>query len=147
MLLGLLSCTPVRGLVVLLIRRLTTFEFSITVPCTFNTPISVYVGGTSGGNSKEIKISPEAFNLGPISQGSNDCVAGAASYVELTAGKLASESTPGGNVDLVSVQNFGFSVMFSCGMRIVLGTLVTAALALLTLLEIGSIRILSGVEM
>ena len=100
MILGLLSYTPVRGLVVLLIRRLTTFEFSITVPCTFNTPISVYVGGSSGGNSKEIKISPEAFNLGPVSQGSNTCVAGAASYTELTAGKLASDSTPGGNVDL-----------------------------------------------
>ncbi|KAH9984826.1 aspartic peptidase domain-containing protein [Russula vinacea] len=50
----------------------------IPVPCNFNTPISVYVGG------KEVKISPATFNLGPVSDGSDTCVAGAASIAALT---------------------------------------------------------------
>ena len=68
--------------------------FSITVPCDFNTPISVYVGG------KEVKISPESFNLGPVSPGSNTCIACAASDVDLTGGALASDNLPGENADL-----------------------------------------------
>ncbi|KAH9984825.1 acid protease [Russula vinacea] len=48
-----------------------------TIPCDFNTPISVYVGG------KGVKISPESFNLGPISAGSDICVAGASSDATL----------------------------------------------------------------
>ncbi|KAF8492841.1 acid protease [Russula emetica] len=48
-----------------------------TIPCDFDTPISVYVGG------KEIRISPDTFNLGPISNGSEICLAGAASDEEL----------------------------------------------------------------
>ncbi len=65
----------------------TVFEFFIiiSVPCDFNTPISVYVGG------KEIKISPDTFNLGPISDGSNQCFAGAAWDKALTGRKLASD--------------------------------------------------------
>ena len=68
--------------------------FSITVPCDFNTPISVYVGG------KEVKISLKSFNLGAVSPGSNTCVAGAASDEELTDGTLAADNLPGENADL-----------------------------------------------
>jgi len=57
----------------------------LTVPCDFDTPISFYVGG------KEIKISPDTFNFGPISSGSDRCLAGAASDTQLTGGKLASD--------------------------------------------------------
>jgi Eukaryotic aspartyl protease len=71
------------------------FDFSITVPCNFNTPISVYVGG------KEVKISPATFNLGPVSAGSDTCIAGAASIEVLAeVGKLASDNLLGGKVDL-----------------------------------------------
>ena len=126
-----LAFTLVRGLVVLSISRHTTFDLSITVPCDFNTPISVYVGG------KEVKISPESFNLGPISAGSNTCVAGAASdailTVEIADRKLASDNLP--VKKLTSVQNFGFLVTFSCGMLTLLGTLVRDALGLLTSLR------------
>ena len=46
---------------------------------------------------------------------------------------------------LILIQNFGFSVTFSCGMRILLGTLVKAALALLTLpIKVETIRVLTG---
>ncbi|KAH9019322.1 acid protease [Lactarius deliciosus] len=41
-----------------------------TVPCSFNTPISI---GFSG---KAFSISASTFNLGPISSGSRDCVGG-----------------------------------------------------------------------
>jgi len=43
-----------------------------TIPCNFNTPISISVGG------REIEISPASFNLGPVSDGSDTCIAGAA---------------------------------------------------------------------
>jgi len=46
-------------------------NFNIPVPCTFNTPISINVGG------KAVSISPASFNLGPISKGSTTCLAGA----------------------------------------------------------------------
>ncbi|KAI0279434.1 acid protease [Russula aff. rugulosa BPL654] len=49
-----------------------------TIPCNFTTPISIYVG------KKEIKISPDTFNLGPISNGSDRCFAGAAWLEQLT---------------------------------------------------------------
>jgi len=49
-----------------------------TIPCSFNTPISVSVGGT------EVEISPATFNLGPVSGGSNTCMAGAAADPNLT---------------------------------------------------------------
>jgi len=50
-----------------------------TIPCNFSTPISVYVGG------KEIKISPDTFNLGPVLvEGSDTCLAGAVSNDALT---------------------------------------------------------------
>jgi len=61
--------------VVLVISHRTTFDFPITVPCTFNTTISVYVGG------RGFKIAPATFNLGPVSEGSDTCIAGAASNV------------------------------------------------------------------
>ena len=88
----------VRGLVVLSINCRITHDFSITVPCDFNTPISVYVGG------KEVKISPESFNLGPISADSKTCLAGAASdavlEVEIAARKLAPHNLPVDKADL-----------------------------------------------
>ena len=93
-----LASTLVRGPVVLSISRHTTFDFSITVPCDFNTPISVYVGG------KGVKISPESFNLGPISAGSDICVAGASSdatlEVETGSRTLASDNLPVDKADL-----------------------------------------------
>ena len=89
-----MSSTPVRGLIVLPITCRPMFDFSITVPCNFNTPISVYVGG------KEVKISPATFNLGPVSDGSDTCVAGAASIAALTGCKLASDNLLGGKADL-----------------------------------------------
>ncbi|KAN0118079.1 acid protease [Russula decolorans] len=49
-----------------------------SIPCDFDTPISIYVGG------KEIEISPDTFNFGPISNGSDRCLAGAAWLEELT---------------------------------------------------------------
>ncbi|KAH9958947.1 acid protease [Russula dissimulans] len=50
-----------------------------TIPCSFNTPISVSVGGT------EFQISPATFNLGPVSGGdSSTCAAGAAADPSLT---------------------------------------------------------------
>ena len=90
-----LSSTPVRGLVVLPINYRPTFDFSITVPCNFNTPISVYVGG------KEVQISPATFNLGPVSTGSDTCIAGAAAIEVLAeASKLASDNLLGDKADL-----------------------------------------------
>ena len=62
------------------------FIFYISVPCNFTTPISIYVG------KKEIKITPDTFNLGPISNGSDRCFAGAAWLKQLTGGKLASDN-------------------------------------------------------
>lgn len=49
-----------------------------SIPCDFDTPISFCVGG------KDIEISPDTFNLGPISNGSKQCLAGAAWLEELT---------------------------------------------------------------
>jgi len=49
-----------------------------TIPCNFNTPISIDVGG------KNVSISPASFNLGPLVEGSNICVAGAAADQTLT---------------------------------------------------------------
>jgi cathepsin D len=86
----------VRGTAVLSIGRRTTFDFSITVPCDFNTPISIYVGG------KEIQISPDTFKLGPVSNGR--CLAGAASDKQLTDGKLASDNDPRDKADIGSTE-------------------------------------------
>jgi len=44
-----------------------------TIPCNFNTTISVFVGG------KEVVISPATFNLGPVPGDSSTCFAGVAS--------------------------------------------------------------------
>ena len=118
-------------------NRCTTFDFSITVPCTFNTPISVYVGG------KEVKISPDAFNLGPVSAGSTTCYGGAAYDPSLTGGKLTSDNLLRDNADLV--QNFGLWVTFSCGTLTLLGTLVRGALALLILFESWKLSTFSSV--
>jgi hypothetical protein len=104
----------------------TTFDFSIAVPCNFNTEISVFVGG------KEVKISPATFNLGPVSQGSNSCIAGAASDAQLAGW---ASPFPDGQKLTLGTQIFGFSAMFSCGMFTLLGILVTAVSALLTLFE------------
>ena len=85
-----LACTAVRGLISQSAAAI-EFEFDyyyLTVPCDFDTPISVYVGG------KEITISRETFNLGPLSIGSNQCLAGAAWLKELTGRKLASRNDP-----------------------------------------------------
>jgi len=49
-----------------------------TIPCSFNTPISINVGG------KAVSISPASFNLGAISQGSSTCLAGAFASATLT---------------------------------------------------------------
>ncbi|KAI9463767.1 acid protease [Russula earlei] len=49
-----------------------------TIPCDFDTPISIWVG------SKEVHISPASFNLGPVSEGSSNCTAGAAADSSLT---------------------------------------------------------------
>jgi len=50
-----------------------------TIPCDFNTPISVSVGGI------EVQISPSTFNLGLVSEsGSSTCAAGAAADPSLT---------------------------------------------------------------
>lgn len=49
-----------------------------TIPCNFSTPISVFVG------DKEIKISPDTFNLGPVFKGSDACMGGAVSDDALT---------------------------------------------------------------
>ena len=52
------------------------------VPCTFDTPISIDVGG------KIVSISPALFNLGPVSQNSGTCIAGAAADRTLTGSEL-----------------------------------------------------------
>lgn len=52
------------------------------VPCTFNTTISINVGG------KTVSIPPAIFNLGPVSTNSKTCMAGAASDPDLTGGEL-----------------------------------------------------------
>lgn len=54
-------------------------EGSYTIPCKMNTPVSMNVGG------KEVRISPASFNLGPVSQGSDRCMAGAAADASLTS--------------------------------------------------------------
>ncbi|KAI0292907.1 acid protease [Russula brevipes] len=51
---------------------------SFTIPCNFNTSISIDVGGM------KISISPALFNRGPVSEGSDTCVAGASSDPSLT---------------------------------------------------------------
>ncbi|KAH9968221.1 acid protease [Russula dissimulans] len=51
-----------------------------TIPCDFNTPISIDVGG------KNVSISPASFTLGPASQGSDTCIAGAAAAQSLAGG-------------------------------------------------------------
>lgn len=90
-----MASTPVRGLVVLPTSCCTMFDFSLAVPCNFSTPISVYVGG------KEIKISPDTFNLGPVLVESSDvCLAGAVSNDALTGGKFASEVLPEDKADI-----------------------------------------------
>jgi cathepsin D len=68
--------------------------FYLTVPCDFDTPISIYVGG------KEIKISRDTFVLGPISNGSGRCLAGAASDDQLTGSKLAFDDNPRDKADM-----------------------------------------------
>jgi hypothetical protein len=71
--------------------------FHLTVPCDFDTPISIYFGG------KEIKISPDTFNLGLIYyslDGSERCLAGAAWVGGLTGGKLASDKDHRDNIDM-----------------------------------------------
>lgn len=80
-----LASGPVRVLV-LPIRHRLTLDFSITVPCDFDTSISVFVGGL------EVVIPPDVFNLGAISTGSNTCLAGAASDSRLTGSELASDN-------------------------------------------------------
>jgi cathepsin D len=62
------------------------YYYYLPVPCDFDTPISIYVGG------KEIEISRDTFVLGPISNGSKRCLAGAASDDQLTGRKLASDN-------------------------------------------------------
>ncbi|KAH9968219.1 acid protease [Russula dissimulans] len=51
-----------------------------TIPCNFNTPISIDVGG------KNVSISPASFNLGPVAEGSDTCMAGAAADQSMTGG-------------------------------------------------------------
>ena len=75
------------------LERRTTFDVSITVPCDFDTLISIYVGG------KGIKISPDIFNLGPVDDSFERCLAGAASDGQLTGNKLASDNDPRDKAD------------------------------------------------
>ena len=89
-----MASTLVRGLMVLRTSCCTTLDFSLAVPCNFSTPISVYVGG------KEIKISPDTFNLGPAFEGSDGCLAGAVSNAALTGSKFASKDLPRDKADL-----------------------------------------------
>ncbi|KAI9510779.1 acid protease [Russula earlei] len=51
---------------------------SYTIPCDLNPSISISVGG------REVEISPASFNLGPVSEGSSTCVAGASADPNLT---------------------------------------------------------------
>ena len=67
---------------------------NLTVPCDFDTPISIYVGG------KEIEISPDTFNSGPLDTDSERCLAGAAWLEILTGGKLASDNDPRDKADI-----------------------------------------------
>ncbi|KAI0042304.1 acid protease [Auriscalpium vulgare] len=48
-----------------------------SIPCTFNTPLEVSLGG------KSFTIEPSTFNLGPVSTGSSTCVGGAAADDEI----------------------------------------------------------------
>lgn len=72
------------------------YHLSITVPCNFSVPISFYVGG------KEVKISPESFNLGHIEGSPTRCFAGAVwgENPSLTGSKSASDDLSGGKTDL-----------------------------------------------
>lgn len=89
-----MASTAVCGLVVLPTSCCTMFDFFLAVPCNFSTPISIYVGG------KEIKISPDAFNLGPVLvEGFDTCLGGAVSNDALTGGKFVSEDLPGDKAD------------------------------------------------
>ncbi|KAN0123324.1 eukaryotic aspartyl protease [Russula decolorans] len=49
-----------------------------TIPCTFNTSVSINVGG------KAVSIPPASFNQGRVSEGSSTCVAGAVADPDLT---------------------------------------------------------------
>ena len=120
------------SLVLLLIRP--QYFLSITVPCDFNTPISMYVGENS---LKEIKISPETFNLGPVEPGSDVCYGGAASDDSLTGGKLASDNLHWDRDKADPVQNFGLLATFSYGTHTLLGMSATRALVLLTFADLG----------
>jgi hypothetical protein len=87
----------------------------------------VYFGET------EIKIFPDSFILGPVSEGSGTCFAGAASNAALQGINwpvIASML-----IKLTFLQHFGFLAMFSCRTFTALGMSVTRALALLTLFE------------
>jgi hypothetical protein len=66
---------------------------STTVPCNFSISVSVYVG------KKEIKISPDSFNLGPTGV-NNYCYAGAAPSSRLKGGELARDNLPGDKADI-----------------------------------------------
>ena len=59
-----------------------SYTFNIAVPCTFNTPLTINVGG------KAVSISPASFNQGQVSPGSSTCFAGAAANPDLTGGEL-----------------------------------------------------------
>ena len=74
--------TLVRSLVSLISRHAFIYDFDALVPCTLDTPISINVGG------KEVRISPATFNLGPVSQGSDRCLAGAGADPTMTGGEL-----------------------------------------------------------
>ncbi|KAI0043077.1 acid protease [Auriscalpium vulgare] len=50
-----------------------------SIPCSFNTPLSVTLGGT------EFTIDPSTFNLGPVSDGSSTCVGGAAADDDISS--------------------------------------------------------------
>ncbi|KAI0296947.1 acid protease [Multifurca ochricompacta] len=51
-----------------------------TIPCSFNTPVSITFGGTA------FKIEPNTFNNGQVSQGSSECVGGLAADASLSSG-------------------------------------------------------------
>jgi hypothetical protein len=86
-----MACTRVRGLVV---PSITTFDSSVTVPCNFNTSISVSIGGAA------VTITPATFNLGPTASNNNLCLAGAASNPSLTGSGSAFNNLPKDKADL-----------------------------------------------
>jgi hypothetical protein len=100
-------------------------NFCISVPCEFDTPIVITVGG------KPVNISPDSFNFGhDAEEGPDRCLGGAASTTELPDSKLAPMSLLLRTELTAAPQIFGFLVTVSSGTFTPLGMLTRAASAL-----------------